>query len=104
MGWFIKFITFGWARAICIAPFGIYYKRYSLTTINHEKIHWRQQTEMLIVPFYVWYFVEWLIKLFIYGDKAYLSISFRREAYDNDNNVSYLITRKRFSWIKRVIK
>ena len=34
--------------------------------INHEKIHLRQQLELLIIFFYIWYVVEyyyWLVKL-----------------------------------------
>jgi hypothetical protein len=38
--------------------------------------------EMLYIPFYLWYGVEWLVKLFCKGN-AYRNISFEREAYDN---------------------
>ena len=30
--------------------------------LNHERIHLRQQLELLIVFFYVWYAVEFLLK------------------------------------------
>lgn len=60
--------------------------------INHEKIHIRQQAELLIVPFFVWYGIEYLVRLFIYKDKhkAYRNISFEREAYSNEKDLNYL--------------
>jgi len=30
--------------------------------IMHEKIHIRQQIEMLVIPFYLWYYLEFLIR------------------------------------------
>lgn len=67
--------------------------------IAHEKIHWRQQCEMLIVPFYLWYGAEWLIRRFIIGDlRAYYNLSFEREAYSNEKDINYLFGRKRFAW------
>jgi hypothetical protein len=107
MNWFVKMITLNWPNAITLAPFGIFIKEkyyYNRIFVTHETIHWKQQMEMLIIPFYLWYLIEWLIKLFIYGSRAYMSISFEREAYSNDNDFKYLSHRKRFSWIKRVFK
>jgi hypothetical protein len=74
--------------------------------INHESIHIKQQAEMLVIFFYLWYFVEWFIKIFIYRStrKAYYAISFEREAHENDDNLDYLQSRKRFYWITRIIK
>ena len=77
--------------------------RISDTLINHESIHTEQMKEMLYVPFYLWYVIEWLIKLFCKGN-AYRNISFEREAYDNQYNLDYLKTRKHYSWIKRLFK
>ena len=51
--------------------------------INHERIHLRQQIEMLVIPFYIWY----LIALY---RKGYNNISFEKEAYDNQRNLNYL--------------
>ena len=63
--------------------------------INHEKIHIRQQLELLIVPFYVWYFTEYLIRLLQFRNrkKAYYAISFEREAYSNEKDLEYLKSR-----------
>jgi len=66
--------------------------------LNHERIHLRQQLELLILPFYVWYFVEYLIRLLVLKDrkKAYYAISFEREAYENEKDLNYL--KGRFFW------
>ena len=70
--------------------------------INHEKIHTRQEIEMLFIPFYVFYLLEYLFRLIQYKNhhKAYINISFEREAYKHGNDLSYLQQRKFFSWIK----
>lgn len=70
--------------------------------INHEKIHLRQQLEMLVLPFYIWYLVEYLIRLIHYkkSSLAYRNISFEREAYENDYNINYLKERSFFQFIK----
>lgn len=60
--------------------------------INHEKIHLRQQKELLIIVFFIAYALNYLVNLFIYknSDKAYRNISFEREAYQNEKNLNYL--------------
>lgn len=70
--------------------------------INHEKIHLRQQKELLILPFYILYLIEWLLRTVWYLDsyRAYQNISFEREAYLHENELEYLSKRKSFSFIK----
>lgn len=70
--------------------------------INHERIHLRQQAELLVLPFYLLYLIEYLCKLIIYRshDKAYRNISFEREAYRNDEDLNYLKKRKFGSFAK----
>lgn len=68
-------------------------------TINHESIHTEQMKEMLYIFFYIWYIIEWIIRLFKKGN-AYRNISFEQEAYDNENNLDYLKTRKHYGWFK----
>jgi len=111
MNLFVKIITFGWAGAICIAPFGIYIGKkywdtwYFSKTVRHESIHWMQQMEMLIIPFYIWYLVEWLIRIITPPWKtSYKDISFEREAYDNEKKIGYLDNRKHYVWTKYIIK
>ncbi|MFD1614893.1 hypothetical protein [Gelatiniphilus marinus] len=66
--------------------------------INHEKIHLKQQLEMLLVPFYLVYGFEFLFRLIQYKKwhLAYRNISFEREAYANELNLDYL--KQRFFW------
>lgn len=78
--------------AITLFPF-IFTKRTDVVTINHEKIHLKQQAEMLIVFFYIWYLFEAIFK-------GYDNISFEREAYENEGDIEYLKKRKLFAWIK----
>jgi hypothetical protein len=103
MNGFVSFITGGWAGGITLAPFGIYLMEIYLNNkefINHESIHWKQQLEMLILPFYIWYLVEWGIKYIMHGRQAYYYLSFEREAYLHQNDFEYLKKRKHFAWIK----
>lgn len=88
----------------CINLFGILFCRRQLNKIdiNHETIHTKQGRELLWIGFYLWYVIEYLIRLIIYGDTwmAYKSISFEREAYYNQSDLSYLNRRKHYSWFK----
>jgi hypothetical protein len=65
--------------------------------LNHERIHLRQQIEMLVIPFHIWYLVE-------YFTRGYYSVSFEKEAYANDWNLDYLKTRKFFTFVKYLKK
>lgn len=69
-------------------------------TLSHEEIHIRQQVEMLVLLFYVWYVIEWFLKLFKYGKQSYAHISFEQEAYENDIKPDYLKTRKFWAFLK----
>jgi len=64
----------------------------------HEQIHHKQQLELLLLFFYVWYLLEWLYKWYVYRDarKAYREISFEKEAYAHDKDPEYL--HKRDLW------
>ena len=95
-----NWIPFSGFKAINL--FGVLFVRngkiLSEKDINHERIHTAQMKEMLYIGFYVWYLVEWTIKLFVYGCDAYRNISFEREAYDNDDYLDYLNARESFAW------
>jgi hypothetical protein len=60
--------------------------------LNHERIHIRQQLELLIIPFFICYCLEFLVRFFQYGNLklAYNNISFEREAYANEKDFHYL--------------
>ncbi|WP_281681819.1 hypothetical protein [Zunongwangia profunda] len=86
--------------------------------INHEKIHVRQFLEISLVAglvfgtvawfislwfllgipvaFYIWYGIEFLIRLIKYRDreKSYKKISFEHEAYDKEDDFTYLQNRR----------
>ena len=70
-------------------------------TINHEEIHTAQMKEMLYIFFYIWYFIEWLIRLVMYMDSkmAYRNIAFEQEAYRNDKDMEYINNRKHYTWV-----
>jgi len=72
--------------------------------VNHERIHLRQQLELLILPFYVWYFVEYLILLLQFKDRkmAYRNISFEREAFENEKDLNYLKQRSFLGFLRYV--
>ncbi|KOP39575.1 hypothetical protein DBB36_17825 [Flavobacterium sp. WLB] len=69
--------------------------------VNHEKIHLRQQLELLVIPFFVWYFLEYLIRLLQYknAELAYRNISFEREAYAKEADFTYLKNRSFFQFL-----
>lgn len=72
--------------------------------IRYEKIHTRQMIELLIIGFYLWYVIEWTVRLFIYGDsyKAYQNISFEQEAYSNHDNIGFLKKRKWYNFVSYI--
>lgn len=74
--------------------------------INHERIHLRQQRELLIIPFYLLYVAEWILRTMLYLDsyRAYQNISFEREAYANEKNPDYLSQRKVFSFLDYLVR
>lgn len=97
-----KYIPFTGYKAINL--FGILFVKNNAkideVTINHESIHTAQWKELWYIGFALWYIAEWLIRL--PKGNAYRNISFEREAYANDKNLTYLQTRERFAFIKYI--
>ena len=92
-------------RGLTLFPF--VFVKYSLDKknpvfINHERIHLRQQLELLIIPFFVLYFMEFLVRLIQYKnrDLAYRNISFERESYANEKELDYLKHRSFWNFLK----
>lgn len=81
--------------ALAFFPFIFIHPDVTITDelINHEKIHLRQQLELLILPFYVWYLIS-------YFKVGYMAVSFEREAYANDKNLNYLKSRRLWAFLK----
>lgn len=72
--------------------------------LNHERIHLKQQRELLVIPFYFLYFFEWIYRSIKYRDsyKAYKNISFEREAYQNEFDLTYLENRRTWHFLKYI--
>ena len=68
--------------------------------IQHEKIHLRQQIELLVIFFYLWYILEYFYWYFRLNNSylAYKHISFEREAYAKEQDKQYLQQRKLFAF------
>jgi hypothetical protein len=96
---YIRFLLPKYVTAIALWPFIIFRnmdKKDDLTIINHEKIHLKQQVELLVIPFYIIYLIEFMYHFLLIKNRfeAYKKISFEREAYKFENDKSYLKTRK----------
>jgi hypothetical protein len=92
-------------RGLTVFPFVLIKYRFdseNKVLVNHEKIHIRQQMELLVLPFFLWYFVEYAVRLLQYknANLAYRNISFEREAYVNELDLDYLETRSFFCFLK----
>ena len=124
--WLAKIILFT-CDTITLGPF-VLTKQKSLSqyTINHECTHARQWIEMAVASgiiiwvmmlvfeispwwmllaalfFYIWYGIEYLIRLAIYRNhrKAYKSICFETEARKAEYDSNYLENSHYFSWTK----
>ena len=127
--WIAKTFLFPTYNAITLFGLSFYKdmkEDVSEKTINHESIHQEQQKECmglgiavgailyafiglswwLILPplafFYIWYLIELLIG-YCYNKfnntHAYYTLAFEMEAYDNDENLNYLLDRKKLFWV-----
>ena len=86
--------------AITIYPFIISSEELDEYTMNHELIHFEQQKELFVVGFYILYaydFVKGMIK-YKNKDLAYFLIRFEQEAYNHQNDLGYIVDRKKGAW------
>lgn len=124
--WIAKIILFT-CNTITLGPFVLTKQKILLqSTINHECTHARQWIEMAVASdtviwilmlafdlsswwmlisgifFYIWYALEYLIRLAVYRNhkQAYKSICFESEASKAENDCNYLENAHYFSWIK----
>ncbi len=76
--------------------------RHDAILINHERIHHRQQLELLILPFYIIYGLNYLYHLAKHRShyQAYRYIIFEREAYALEKDFDYLKRRRMFAFLK----
>lgn len=66
--------------------------------IRHERIHTKQMVETLFVGFYLWYLLEWLVRLPLQGN-AYRQLLFEREAYAHMHDPDYLTHRRPYAFL-----
>lgn len=90
-------------NAIALFPFVFVRGETTEITRRHETIHFQQQLETLVIPFYLIYLWDYLKSKIkgVSGANAYRSIRAEREAYDNQWDENYLPTRRRFGWLKQ---
>lgn len=69
--------------------------------VNHERIHLQQQIELLVLPFYVLYLLNYFFNLirFFNHNKAYHEIVFEKEAFKFEMHLSYLEKRRWFAFL-----
>lgn len=74
--------------------------------INHERIHLKQQLELFILFFYLWYLGEWIFRTLLYMNsyRAYQNISFEREAYAHEKDLGYVDRRKPYSFLNFIFR
>ena len=92
-------------RGLTVFPFVVLKHRDShsdLVLLNHERIHLRQQLELLVLPFFIWYGLEFLVRWMRNQDRnlAYRKISFEQEAYANEKDLHYLKQRSFWRFLK----
>ena len=100
---FILNVSFLWVEGLAFFPF-IFLKRRGPTfvLVNHERIHLKQQLELGLIIFYIWYFTEYLVRLVQHKKHylAYLHISFEKEAYTHQADAEYLRKRRMWAFLK----
>lgn len=97
-----KLIPFGKYYAINLFGFVFTKRQLKDWELRHEEIHSEQMKEMLYLLFYLWYVLEFLVKLPFCKfslQKAYKSISFEQEAY----NYQMCDNRNKYNWLKYVL-
>jgi hypothetical protein len=90
--------------AITLLPFIVCKEKMSDVSLNHERIHLKQQKELWLLGFYFLYMLYWM-RFLVEGmtrGQAYRAIPFEAEAYDNQNNLNYLESRKKHAWKKYI--
>lgn len=97
-----RLVPFGDYRAVTLFPF-VFYKGKPLTERErrHETIHLWQQLTLLIVPFYLLYFLFWLVALFRHRNwhRAYRAIPFERSAYRLESRIDLRWSTMAFDWL-----
>jgi hypothetical protein len=99
-----RFLKIHGVYGIAIFPFLILKNKnlvFDKIFLNHEKIHFRQQLELLVIPYYFIYAAEFLANLYIYKDVqiAQANVCFEREAFEMQQDLDYLRNRKIWAFL-----
>jgi hypothetical protein len=72
----------------------------NLVLLNHEKIHYRQQEELLVLGFYTLYILNFIFNMgrYFFPVLAYRMIIFEKEAKINETDLNYLNKREGYSF------
>jgi hypothetical protein len=104
----VPFIRIFGMRGMAIFPFIITQReelKENESYLNHENIHIQQQIELLVIPFFILYLLEWLIrKITRPTQNAYRNLSFEIEAYSNEDDLNYISKRKWYTPFKHMFK
>jgi hypothetical protein len=95
LSWFIQI------QAITLWPFIITASPLREVDLRHEKIHLRQQVELLVVGFYLLYVWDFLVNALWHRmspAQAYFWVRFEVEAYDRQYEEDYLEARPLWAW------
>jgi hypothetical protein len=101
-----KLLLRGGYRAITLWPF-VFLADRSLNgnsrLMRHERIHLRQQAELAVILFYIIYVYDYLMGRIkgLDHDRAYRNIRFEREAFQNENDPGYLMSRKTWAVFRK---
>lgn len=92
---------------ISLFPFIILREKYKGTdrgveVVRHETIHFKQQIETLVVPFYVIYVLNFVFNLLTMNPDPYRNILFEKEAFANEAEELYITNRKPYAWLKLI--
>jgi hypothetical protein len=95
-------------NALAFYPFVLVKRKYMASDpvlINHEKIHLRQQLEMLLLPFYLVYFTHYLFNYLRFREhyKAYRHNVFELEAYAHEQDLNYLKSRPFWGFLQYAV-
>lgn len=75
------------------------YSKLTMRAINHESIHTAQMKELLYIPFYIIYIIEWIWRVLFTKDRfthqAYKNISFEKEAFTHQEDFNYIEWRRK---------
>ena len=76
--------------------------KHDVVLIRHETIHLKQAAELLVLPFYILYLLNYVLNRFKYKThhQAYMNIVFEQEAYRHEHDNTYLRNRRFCAWCR----